>query len=87
MSPGKSDQAQREEAIISRMIQSPGLVRKDQIPAWLSKIQIIEMTGWTEQEYNAAPLDTIRKLFTYINGRARGERQKAQRERMRNKNR
>lgn len=67
------------------MVQSPGLVRKDDIPRWLGKIQIMEMTGWTEEEYNKTPLDTIRKMFTYLNGKARGEAQRARRDAAKNR--
>jgi len=65
------------------MIQAPGLNPPGSGPPWLSKIQIIEFTGWTEDEYFATSVDTLRQIITYLRGINRGYEQKERKARMR----
>jgi hypothetical protein len=69
------------------MIIAPGLVARNQIPHWLGDVQLVLETGWTEEELLHASLDFKRKIRTYLNGRARGEAQKARRDAAKKRNR
>lgn len=67
------------------MISAPGLQRWDSAPPWLAKVQIIELTGWTEDKYDRCSLETRRQLLTYLRGVARGYEQRERKQRIADK--
>jgi hypothetical protein len=64
------------------MIQAPGLNNPKDAPGWLADIQLCLEFGWTEEQCDGTSIEFKRRAMTYLRGRARGEEQRARRERM-----
>ncbi len=67
------------------MIQFPGSIAREDVPAWLQKAVLMIEMRWTEEDYYNCSLKTRAELLALIAGRKRADEQKARLDEIRNR--